>query len=400
MMMKKLKMFGVFGVGLLVCSLFVSIGCGGVGVVNAEGFSTSDKVHTLLGDVLGLDTSKYRVEGEGYRVRYEFGFEVEEGYFVLVDENGGLVGVRASFYNGYPRLIHITPRNGSLYYAVEPPKGSVGAMKAVFERYADFAQTYGISTIDKATAFNLIDKTPRIVPKNYLSATKVSSDSLIFHVSQEGFSFGYNSDGVEAIYKSWEIAFTDKLIEFSDTFGLYSVYGSGIYSKKQVTDLMFDLAVAYADSFFAESDVKPDWSKMRSEVSFGTVSGQMDNNVLNNLFLESGVGNVYGVERDAAVLYPFWSAQFYFKESIGNIAGIQVGVWGDNGQVSYCYEIGYLGSSGGGGYSSNGPSSFGSEFYVNPLVFAAIVVIGLCCVIGVVAIFGWKKHLRVRDKKF
>ncbi|MCL2135094.1 MAG: hypothetical protein FWH37_06025 [Candidatus Bathyarchaeota archaeon] len=377
-MMKKFKIFGIYGIYLLVCTLFVSVY--GVRVVTAvEGFSAEDKLPSLLGDVLGLDMSKYTILCDGFRTRSEFGFEVEDGGFLLVDAKGGVVSGRGRFYNGYPDSINISPQNGSLYYAIEPPKGSVEKMKNIYERYTIFAQKYELVTLDKSVVFDLLTKTPSNLPKSYLSSAKVSSDDMILEVSKEGFAFGCSIDGFMVQNKGWAIAFTDKKIVLSDTFGLYSFYDLGIFSKEEVTNFAFDLAKKYANALFVESEVKPDWSNMHSEVSLGMIPGQFDNNNLNNAFLEVGVGNVYSVERDPTVLYPFWSAIFYFNSSIGNIDGIQVGVWGDTGEVAYCYERGHLGSV---SYPSDVTVSESTG--LDGRVIAVIVVLVLLCVVCVV----------------
>jgi len=50
--------------------------------------------------------------------------------------------------------------------------------------------------------------------------------------------------------------------------------------------------------------------------------------------------------RDPLTLYPYWQLHFYFNESIAGNVGVQVGVWGDTGEIIYCSGHGYLGSSG------------------------------------------------------
>jgi hypothetical protein len=49
------------------------------------------------------------------------------------------------------------------------------------------------------------------------------------------------------------------------------------------------------------------------------------------------------MSRDPLMLYPYWAVHFYFNESIGGNVGIQVGVWGDTGEILYCSGFGYYG---------------------------------------------------------
>ena len=48
------------------------------------------------------------------------------------------------------------------------------------------------------------------------------------------------------------------------------------------------------------------------------------------------------IERDPLTLYPYWVVLFYFNEPIAGVEGMQVGVWGDTGEILYCSGFGYL----------------------------------------------------------
>ncbi|MCL2133982.1 MAG: hypothetical protein FWH37_00255 [Candidatus Bathyarchaeota archaeon] len=339
--MRKYKIVGTFILSLLVCSLFVSV-CSR-GVVGVSGFTAEEKLPALLTDVIGLDLSKYdKMEGHTYygtTYRYGETVEVEQCGFWLVDTKGDVVTVMSEFYNGFPEWVNIRA-DTSFHYAIEPFKGSVGELQSFFERYMDFAQKYDIFTVDKFAGLDLFNTVSSNLP------TKVSSDDLSLYVSKQSFGLGSIANGVELPNKSLSIEITDDHIVFSDTFGLYSVCDVNTLSKAEFTDFAFEVAQIFCDTFFVlgENDVNIEWDLERSDIGLNMIPGQLYNNPLNNELLEQGVGTSYSKDRDALVLYPMWQARFYFNQNIDNIDGVQVGVWGDTGEIAYCWETGHLGT--------------------------------------------------------
>ncbi|MDR2707593.1 MAG: hypothetical protein LBB87_02440, partial [Nitrososphaerota archaeon] len=100
-------------------------------------------------------------------------------------------------------------------------------------------------------------------------------------------------------------------------------------------------------------------------------------------------------------LYPFWTAVFYFSYPIGNVYGVQVGVWGDTGEVAYCWETGSLGSSdvpsnGSSDVPSNGSSSSEQSKSFGDLLSRAIValIVGLIVIVAVMVVVVFVKKNR------
>jgi len=198
--------------------------------------------------------------------------------------------------------------------------------------------------LDTSLALDLLNQAPNSLPA-YGSLANVTLGDMTLFISQNSFSFGYTVNGVNIPNKSWSIDFADK-ISFHDTFGLYSTSSVNVFSEEEFTNFAFDLAQKFCDDYLfyrtgedgVEVEVRPDWSRMRSEIGFNMIPGQIYNNPINAELLEQGTGVSFSAERAALTLYPFWTAVFYFSWPIGNIHGAQVGVWGDTGEVAYCYE--------------------------------------------------------------
>jgi len=239
MMVKKSKIISTFIISLLVFPLLFSVHS--VEVMGASGVAAKDKMPVLLNEVFGIDLSKYSIAEEGYGTRYEKGGLIEvDGYScTLVDKNGGLVDVHGTFHNGFPDWIYISPRSdGTLYYVIDPPNGSVEAWKNLFERYTIFAQKYEIPTVDKSLALELFSKAPNNLPTSQTSSARVALDNVTLYISQEGFGFGAIVDGVETPNKSTGLTFVNNQIVFSDKFGFYDVKSANIFSEEEFTILL------------------------------------------------------------------------------------------------------------------------------------------------------------------
>jgi hypothetical protein len=123
--MKKTKIFGIFLIGLFVFSLLFSVTSSAAEDVKV--YSALDKLPAILSDVFGLDLSKYAITNPRSGTHYEYGgfVEVENCAFELVDIKGDALQASGIFFNGFPYSADISVVDGSFFYLVEPPKGSV-----------------------------------------------------------------------------------------------------------------------------------------------------------------------------------------------------------------------------------------------------------------------------------
>jgi hypothetical protein len=77
---------------------------------------------------------------------------------------------------------------------------------------------------------------------------------------------------------------------------------------------------------------------MTFEIALNIIPGQIYKRLPEDNFVDPG-----NVTRDPLALYPLWQMVFYFHDNIGDVVGVQVGVWGDSEEVAYISEYGYLG---------------------------------------------------------
>jgi hypothetical protein len=360
-------------VALLLSLLFLAASCiliqtSRANVVDAANATAKEKLPAFLSDVIGLDLAKYNITNEGYSASYpsEFnGLVKRENTGFTLESNDGKVSVSCMVNNGLICWLHVNRLNGSLVYATQPSTDALVESRSILQRYQVFAQKYGINAVNVASALNLLSNVPDAPPADeYTSNFNKMSDfapanatlgDMKLHVSQTSIGFWYTTNGVDVKNKYFGMNFGYDTFVFWDSWNLYSIGSFSVLSEEEATSMAFDVAKAYSlnrtwyqtDENNVTTVVKPDWSQMMSDVGFNMIPGQIYNNSLNDALLAKGVGvNMGNTTRNPLALYPFWSTIFFFTKPMGNIAGIQVGLWSDTKEIAYCMEYGYLGSSG------------------------------------------------------
>ena len=155
----------------------------------------------------------------------------------------------------------------------------------------------------------------------------------------------YLENDVPMEYKKIQLDFhNNTFLTLIDTWTLYSVGNFSRISANQAVQVgraaakKLDLSIVENDSTIT----KPELSDSIYDVSLSMVPG----NILNANPPEAPSSNIPSkVARDPLALYPLWQLHFYFTEKVGDILGIEVGVWGDSEEIAYCEDFGLLGIS-------------------------------------------------------
>jgi hypothetical protein len=328
--------------------------------VNTTETSAEDKLPSFLSEVIGLDLAKYDIVNEGYGVSFpsEFGGLVkEESIIFTLEFEDSRIAVSGVFDNGFPSWINFYPLSGSILYANLPSTDSLEESKSILQRYRSFAQTYGINTAYIDSALTLLSDVPDSPPAlassgnfNNISdftPANLTVGNMKLVVSQKGVGCSYVTEGVDVPNKSFGLSFGSNTFVFSDTWNLYSIGSLSVISKDEATDIAWFAAKNYNLTFTetvgnTTTVLEPDWSEMRSAIGLVMIPGQIYNSSLNNVLNFVSLGSI---TRDPLMLYPLWQAIFYFSQPIGDIDGIQVGVWGDTKEIAYCSTYGFLGGA-------------------------------------------------------
>jgi hypothetical protein len=349
-------------------------------IANSANTSTKEKLPVFLSEVIGLDLTKYNKTNEGYSVSYpsEFGGLVkrEQTSFKLESKSSN-ISAAGIFDNGLVFWIYFYPINGSMIYSKQPSTDALDESKNIFQRYHTFCQRYNIDCSHVATAINMCDQLPTSTStkssgninqmKDFIPAN-ITQNNMKLLTKQTSIRFDYTVNDVDVPNKCIVMNFGYNTFTFSDTWNLYGIGSLSALSKEEVTNLAFIVAKNY--SLTLEIGGKPDWSKMRSDVGLSMILGQTYNNSAGD---DTHYVNVGNATRHPLMLYPLWQTIFYFSEPIGNVDGIQVGIWGDTKEVAYCDVYGFLGSS---GQTSTSPDQSPTAL-LNEVVIALVLAVAI-----------------------
>jgi hypothetical protein len=186
---------------------------------------------------------------------------------------------------------------------------------------------------------------------NDLSPTNVTVGNVNFQVSENEnrtlIQWIYTENGVIMNYKRVALAFRNNAFEsIIDNWRIYSVSGPSVINAEQAYKIALEAAqnyefrVGHEDGTVTIATI-PDLSNAFYQTFFGmapyrhgTLIDRLQNRTLSP------------PTRDPLTLYPSWAFYFYFPgEKIAGCEGIQVGIWGDTGEIRDCSEFGYYGTS-------------------------------------------------------
>ena len=349
-----------------------------------------EKVPAFLSDVIGIDLSEYHKTNEGYSTSYppEFGGLIKrEQLSFTLESADSTIPVAAMFDNGFIRWIYFYPLSRSMIYAKQPSTSALDESRNILQRYQTFCQKYGLDA-SYVTSFlkmanSLADSPPAKTYSGIINnmtdftPANITSGNMKLIVSETSIWLDYTTDGVDIPNKSVGMNLGHNTFTFSDTWNLYSIGSLSVISKDEATSIAFTAAKNY----FATLQIKTsngsiltelEWSQ-RLDVDLGMIPGQIRNDSANDDLQDINMGNT---TRNPLALYPIWQAIFYFNKPVGNIDGIQVGVWGDTKEIAYCNPTGFLGGSGQSPTSTPDNSGQSSTSPTQPSLLPIEVVIG------------------------
>jgi hypothetical protein len=315
-----------------------------------------EKLQVFLTDVLSIDISKYTVTTEGFGVSYpsELGGSVkQENGLIYYNSTTSMLSVQAIFRNGYIDWIYVKSLDRPIIYSQQPSTSANEETRTILERYETYAQKYGLATDHITLALNMLngvsDAPPTSEPNqnfgnisNFKSIAETSGN-MRMSASDSSIGFTYTFNGITLPNRALAFGFDEGNFDFTDTWGLYTVACSSAISKDEATNLALSTAKAYNLTLIGKDDVPfvvtPDFSNVTTEISLNMIPGQTFNTALNNALNYANSSKT----RDPLGLYPFWQATIYFNETIGNIGGTQVGIWGDTKEIAYTNTYGHHG---------------------------------------------------------
>jgi len=330
-------------------------------VANAQTIDTTteDNVLHFISGVMGIDTSKYELTAHSYGSSYPstFGGSVKQEIMALTlnSSDGSSIQADVTFNNGYM---------GTGFFYLFGPVGeeqqynvsTLEKAKNVLLRYQSFYPQLGISSDELPSALMMLSSVKE------LSTSSITNGNIKMQITcsepdketgleyNTRIAFYYTDKEVDSTWKCLSLGFccSDGVTKFifADTWGLFSAYSSSLpcLSETDAKTIAWDAAMNYEVELLNTDDmstvfVTPEWPATPSvESSLVMSPGQLYN--------DSGlIGLSMGsTPRDGLMFYPLWEFLFYLDKPIGDIQGIQVGVWGDTKEIAYCGTYGFYGT--------------------------------------------------------
>ncbi|XHH08600.1 MAG: hypothetical protein ACFCUE_13675 [Candidatus Bathyarchaeia archaeon] len=346
-MRKELKKLTI---ACLIVGLFLSIiAC--VPLVTSSEPTELDLTNEFLSTVVGLDMSKYSLAPfpshlQELNMKYDFKTVTELASIDFTAPNmdyisdEGELHVMVGFRYGHMTFVNIYNLISDSYiYSVPPAQSKLEQSLEMLERYKTYvSKVYGADDSFIIPMQSILNSISSLAPTNE------TIGNINFQVIKDEHStyikWVFVEDGVAVNRKRVEIDFwNDTFTSFTDTWSYYVASGVSSISSDEALKIARDAAqnveikIAY-DEGKTETVKVPDLSNAPYDVSFSMIpySGTS----------EASAGNM---SRNSSTLYPYWQFHFLFNETIGGCIGVQVGVWGDTGEIVYASGYGLLGVS-------------------------------------------------------
>jgi hypothetical protein len=335
---------------LLTVLLLVSLS---VNLQNCQAVSapehTSALFQSFLTDVMGVNLTEYNITKPGYGTSYpsNFGGKVKEETISYQLVSGhGMLSTWCLIGDGAMSTCSLSSVEGETFFA--HPVNIKDSLNSFMQKYQAFVShnSQQKDTAYLSLAMSMVDGLDfQTATEKTVGNMKLTVNPTIYETT---IKWAYAYEGVDLVRKAFSVDFTNGHVSwFSDTWNLYSVYNQTMVSQEEAQPIAFEAAQAKTINMFSvESSqptavqVTPDWTNWTCKANLNLIPGAESSQAIglsNDTYVDNG--------RDPLMLYPLWHFIFYFSSPINNVLGVEVGVWADNGEVSYSNIYGVLGPS-------------------------------------------------------
>jgi parallel beta-helix repeat protein len=278
---------------------------------------------TILKEVVGIDVSRYTVTAEENQYTAPDGIATGTVFYTLMSDSSRVTAL-LEFTSGNLMMIHMLDINGPLYLTT--PQTNVNAAelaKAFLSKYQTYTgdPVYGelMHMLDNVDISQKVNKTSG---NAVLEVT--SSDS-----ERPSFKWYYTSNGASAPYSKFiALGFRNGFLEaFVDKWQLYKIGSSEVnISEKDAIAIALETAKTHSWSLKLDDDALDVKNFNESNVRWTA------------LIFDSSLGEDKSHGGGSLTLYPVWRVGIALNKWYGNMYGIEVDIWADNGEVRSVQE--------------------------------------------------------------
>jgi hypothetical protein len=316
---RKLLFATLFLMMLLSSSVYAALIPNG----SAAELTASEKGLSILGDVVGLDLSKYAVTIKEYPQSYNSSYlgvvpQTDIDYEFTTE--GSTVKTLCTFANSHLQMLHVLENEGSPYVS-KTAANPIELAENFLSNYEAYAEDslYGElkSTLDNVDA-----------GKN---ATKTVGNIQLEVIANNGyttFKWTYAVDGVVASSKFVSLGFNNSFLTcFVDNWQLYTIGSTSVnLSEKEAIAIALDAAKTHS------------WSLELDDDALETENFNESNVCWTNLIFDGSLYADTTRSEDSLMLYPVWRVGIALNKWYGQLYGITVDIWADTKEVRIVEE--------------------------------------------------------------
>jgi hypothetical protein len=257
----------------------------------------------------------------------------------LISTEGTELNIQNYYRYGHLDAVSIDQFDTPIF--IEPPSIDLLVQaKNLLQKYSTFKAKYCEDNSFLVPMQDILNNLGSLSPKeitvgniNFQVIEKTNKTRIIWY---------YTAEGVPAsAWKRVEIELRGNVFEsFQDSWSIFKVSGPSAISSEEAVRIASEAAKKLELRAGNENgtirNVKvPDLSNASYDVDYFMYPYTPQEDHFPSRLL-----------RDPLTIYPNYQIHFYFEEKIAGCSGVQVGVWGDTGEVLYCSGYGYLGTFG------------------------------------------------------
>lgn len=303
----------------MVLALTIAFAFVQANVVAAEELKVEDDALVFIEDIVGLDMTKYAVEGFSRNAQTPDNYAglVREYVSYTLQSAEGKTTVTFTYVNNTLVRWSIDPFGNSPLYIQASPDSPLELAKGFLQRY----QTHSKMTLIQE-ALSVLDAVSEMKTQN------VTAGDLKLRITVQGNSTHF----------TWMRTIN----------GLDFPTGLSIRVKDGVLDTFTDETsfrrISSADvNISQEEAVGIAWERAKTITTLNISLGDTNKIVPFSLKQEPKIVQLQIQNREPFAGCPFWYIQFSAEEIQYGINGVEAGVWADTGELVYAHTVGYQG---------------------------------------------------------
>lgn len=284
--------------------------------------TNKEKGLSILSNVLRIDLTKYNVTSEENQHSDSSGLTINSVFYTLTATNGNKVTVLVEFTNGKLYMLHVL-EVGTLYLSRPAISSSTELAKNFLSNYQTFTSDpiYG----ELMAPLNNLDVSQNV------NITSGNCQLQVYDGNSQrpSFKWYYTYNGVAAEYSKFlSIGFNNGFIEILvDKWQLYKIGSTNVnISEQQAKAIALETTKTYFSNRNLDNDAFDHKNFNESNVKWTALFfiGSLDTD-------KTHPGGEF-------TLYPVWRVGVALNRWYGNMYGLEVEIWADNGEIRSTQE--------------------------------------------------------------